>query len=274
MDPFDLVRNERDPLRQARQAGELITTYQQRSAELARIRKEAINRLAQERSLTFTEVARLLDLSKGRITQIRQNAPARERVFFGVGPVTVAVPEREMPGRPLPMVATEDLRARNLLSAFLEQMSFVVVEYGIPPSGLWKPHGDVVAICGPKSSPVTAEAIESDPVLSFSPDSQGRWAIRDRRTGTTYQSPMDGQDPDHTRDMAYFGRLALGDERPIIIAGVHALGSVGAVHYLINHFEELYAQVGTKRFSMVIESVHSKDTVVSSKAVVTPCLHE
>lgn len=31
----------------------------------------------------------------GRVTQIRSGAPARERAFFGVGPVTVAVPLRE-----------------------------------------------------------------------------------------------------------------------------------------------------------------------------------
>jgi hypothetical protein len=54
--------------------------------------------------MTYTAVA---GLSKGRITQIRQTAPPSERAFFGVGPVTIAVPERTMPGRALPVISAE-----------------------------------------------------------------------------------------------------------------------------------------------------------------------
>ena len=46
-DVVERVRQEPDPIRRARLAGELINTYQQRSVELARLRKEAINAAAE-----------------------------------------------------------------------------------------------------------------------------------------------------------------------------------------------------------------------------------
>src|SRR5947209_8313665 len=85
--------------------------YQQRSVELARLRRDAINRAAQERGLSFTAVAEAIGLSKGRITQIRQSAPPTERAFFGVGPVTVAIPERQVEHRPFPVLSAEDTEA-------------------------------------------------------------------------------------------------------------------------------------------------------------------
>ncbi len=75
-DEFAAVRAEQDPLVQARLATELIGTYQQRSVELARLRKVAIERAARERGMTMSAVAVEIGLTKGRITQIRQSAPA------------------------------------------------------------------------------------------------------------------------------------------------------------------------------------------------------
>jgi hypothetical protein len=86
IDIFDRIRTESDPLRQAKMAGDLITVYQQRSVELSRLRKEAINRAAAERGLSFSAIASELGLTRGRISQIRQSAPPAERAFFGVGP--------------------------------------------------------------------------------------------------------------------------------------------------------------------------------------------
>ena len=200
---------------------------------------------------------------------------ARERAFFGNGPLTLAVPLRDVPGRALPMIASEDAMARDSLRELLERrLSFVVEPFSIPVSGLWVPRGDVIAICGPKSSPVTAEALRSDPVLSFLPDRLGRWAICDRRTGSRYGSPMDNPGVTLWSDVAYLGRLQLGDQRLLVIAGVHALGSVGAVDFLLRELQQLYAVVGERRFSMVIGSAHDGDKVLFSEAVIPPCLHE
>lgn len=50
-----------------------------------------------------------------------------------------------------------------------------------------------------------------------------------------------------------------------MIAGVRALGSVGAVDYLVRHLRDLYAQVGTSGFSMVIRSTFDGETLVESE---------
>ena len=274
-DPFDRVRNETNPLRQAKLASELILTYQQRSAELARLRREAINRAATELGWSFSRIATELGLTRGRITQIRQSAPPRERAFFGVGPVTVALPQRQLAGRALPVISSEDTRAADLTTHLLSGLAFQVERFLIPPDGEWQPRGDVVAICGPKSSHVTANAITSDPYLTFEPDESGRWTIRERDGTKVYESGMDNQDRPSWSDVAYLGRLPHpdGTNNLIVIAGVHALGSVGAVDYLRRHLSDLYADVGTQRFSMVIASDHDGETVTRSELLCSPRVH-
>jgi len=143
--------------------------------------------------------------------------------------VTVALPLRES-GRVFPVIASEDALAGERLTALLTSLQFDVRQFRIPADGAWKPDGDVVAICGPKSSPVTAQALTHDPVLDYREDDRG-WAIVDRDTGRTYRSPMDER-KNHTEDIAYLGRVPTPDGTMLLIAGVHALGSLGAVDYL------------------------------------------
>ncbi|GGQ70240.1 hypothetical protein [Couchioplanes azureus] len=274
VDAFDQVRREPDPLRQAKLAGELIAQYQQRSVELARLRKEAINRAANERGLSYSNIAAELGLTRGRITQIRQTAPPAERAFFGVGPVRVAVPLRDVPGRALPVISSEDTRAAEMLTRLLADLAFQVEQFRIPPDGDWQPHSDAVAICGPKSSHVTAEAIAVDPYLTFGPDEGGKWTIRERDGSRTYESPMDDAANSGWSDVAYVGRLTLpGGRTLLVIAGVHALGSVGAVDYLVRHLADLYGQVGTRPFSMVVSSDHDGETVTRSELLCPPRVH-
>jgi hypothetical protein len=94
-DDFDAVRNDPDPIRRGRRATALMSIYQQRATELARVRREAIEEAHRTQSLTYTEIAAALGITKGRVTQIRSAAPPRERAFFGVGPIRVGVPLRE-----------------------------------------------------------------------------------------------------------------------------------------------------------------------------------
>ena len=272
-DPFEDVQQEADPIRQAKLAGQLITVYQQRSVELARLRRQAINRAAEERGISYSAIASELGLTRGRVAQIRRSAPPPERAFFGIGPVTIAVPLREVPGRSLPVISSEDARAYDMLAARLAELGFQFSRYGIPASGHWTPPaGDVVAICGPKSSPVTAKAIESDPFLSFSELEPGLWVISDRVTGEVYESPIDVSDHKEA-DVAYLGRVATADRELLVIAGVHAIGSVGAVDYLIRSLSSLYAEVGTSRFSVVVASEHEGETVRRSEALCPARVH-
>ena len=263
-DEFESVRREADPRRQGRRATELLAVYQQRTIELARLRREGVRRLQQEEGLSYAAVAAEFGLSKGRIGQITQTAPPAERALFGVGPVTVAVPLRAGAERALPVLASEDALAYERMAGYLRDLLLAVEQVRIPVDGDWTPRGDVVAICGPKSSPVTATALAADPLLDFS-RRDGRWTITDRATGTAYGSPLDDGRPD--ADIAYVGRLPVPGGTVLLIAGVHALGSVGAVDWLVGHAAELYREVGEEQFSLVTASRHDGERVVESEVL-------
>lgn len=253
-------------------ATELLAVYQQRAVELARLRREALERLRAERGLSYSEVAAEFGLSKARVGQIKQAGPPPERRLFGVGPVVVAVPLHAGGQRQLPVIASEDALAADRLTDLLQHLLFQVDRFRIPVDGEWSPQGDVVAICGPKSSPVTARALEADPKLDFHEHEKGQWVISDREGGQIYRSPMDTGEDDHS-DIAYLGRLPTDGGTMLVIAGIHALGSVGAVDYLSRHASELYRLVGSERFSMVTRSVHKGEVVMSSEALCAPRLH-
>jgi hypothetical protein len=272
-DEFEAVRRETDPLRQARRATELLTLYQQRSVELARLRREAIDRAQASDGLSYAQIAESIGLSKGRIGQIKQSAPPAERALFGVGPVTVAIPLREVPGRSLPVISSEDELAAQRMTALLGDLGFQVEQFRIPVDGAWKPHGDVVAICGPKSSPVVASVLASDPTLDFHEDERGRWVISDRDSGKVHQSPMDTKRSKDV-DLAYVGRVQHDRANVVVVAGIHALGSLGAVDHLAKNAAGIYREAGSGAFSMIVRSTVDRDgTVTESEAVCPPRPH-
>jgi hypothetical protein len=270
-DEFDSVRRDGDPRRQGRRATELLSIYQQRMTELARLRRECMRQL-QDEGLSYSAVAAEFGLSKGRIGQITQSAPPAERALFGVGPVTVALPLRPGGSRSLPVIASEDVLAFDGLVRYLRELLLTVEQERIPIDGVWTPRGDVVAICGPKSSPVSATALANDPLLDFRAEPDGRWVITDRTDGTRYVSPLD--DGQRDRDIAYVGRVPVAGGTMLLIAGVHALGSVGAVDYLVGHAAELYRTVGDGMFSMVTASRHDGERVLESQALCPARRHD
>jgi hypothetical protein len=188
--------------------------------------------------------------------------------------VLLAVPLRPVEGRDLPFIATEDLVARDTLSQLMTDLALHVEHTGIDPGQEWRPDGqDLVAICGPKSSPTIERILASDPVLDFTSDDDGRWYLQERETGEQYLSPMDDPDPVAT-DVGYLGRVPIDDTRSVLlIAGVHAIGSVGIVHWLQTNLEDLYQQIGTDNFSMVIRCDHLDGEITSSEAACPPARH-
>jgi len=81
-DEFEAVRRDPDPIRRGQRATSLLTTYQQRSTELARLRKAAIEEAHQQHGLSYTEIATRLGITKGRITQIRSDAPGSADIAY------------------------------------------------------------------------------------------------------------------------------------------------------------------------------------------------
>lgn len=253
-DEFESVRVDPDPIRRGKRAGELITVYQQRAVELARLRKEAIEEARRSSDMSFTEIANALGITKGRVTQIRNTAPAPERAFFGVGPVEIALPGRLIRERGDVVIASEDDTAGARLIAGLEKLAFVVANrVVIDPREEWEPKGDAVVICGPASAHIGNVLMSADPVLTMTLGDNVQWHIVDQATGNRFLSPMDEKDSTRA-DHAYIARRKLGSRVVVHIAGLHALGSVGAVHYLMRSLPELYAQYGDKQFSMAITS--------------------
>ncbi|MGF1664599.1 MAG: hypothetical protein ACFCVG_19405 [Kineosporiaceae bacterium] len=284
-DPFEQARREADPVQRARMATRLLAVYQQRSAELARLRREAVDEL-QRQGLSYAEVAARIGLSKARVGQIKLQAPPAARALFGVGPVQVWTPARAV-GRSLPVVATEDALTAQEITRLLDALGFTSTQHHIPPAGDWSPDGDAVVVCGPKSHPVAARWIAADPALDLVAR-DGRWRIVERATGTEHTSPMDDPEDDSGQpvpvDLAYVSRhrsTAPGrdgeGERAVVrwhIAGIHAIGSLGAAAWLTEHAARLWSDHGDRGYSLVVASTHDGAAITETHTVTEPIHHD
>lgn len=268
-DDFDEVRRDPDPIRRGRRATALMSIYQQRAAELARLRREAIEEAHQTQGLTFTEIAAALGITKGRVTQIRSGAPARERVFFGVGPVHVGVPLREgTDDRMRSYVDAADLATQEDTSTLLATLALTAEPFTIPPDTTTPPDGDVVVICGPKSAPIGARLLDTDPRLGMVRD-EGRWWIVDKTTGERHGSPL-SVPPHEAADIGYLSRR-VEDGRVIVhVAGIHSPGSRGVIHYLAHHLPELHRLVGDTSFSLAVSCQLDGLDVAASEILTGP----
>ena len=266
-DDFEAVRRDTDLLRRGKRATELISIYQQRATELARLRRETIEELHQVKGMSYTDIAAELGITKGRVTQIRTGAPARERAFFGVGPVHVGVPLRTgTDDRMRAYVDAADLATQHDAEAFLMTLALTAELFTIPPDMATPPAGDVVVICGPKSAPVGADLMERDPKLGMT-RLDGRWWIENKATGERFGSPM-GDQPPGNGDIGYLARHRDGDRIIVHIAGIHSPGSRGVVHYLSHHLAELYREVGDQPFSVGIRC-NLDDLTVTDSGILT-----
>jgi hypothetical protein len=98
-----------------------------------------------------------------------------------------------------------------------------------------------------------AEVLARDPHLGFEQAADGRWVLVERPTGSVYRSGQD-ETPARDWDVAYLGRLPRPDGHGslIVLAGLHPPGSLGAVELLCTRLGELYADVGTQHFSVLV----------------------
>ena len=277
-DDVDEVAAIADPAARARVATELLSRHQEIVTRLARIRRRAITELRSQ-GLSHAQVGSALGLTRGRIAQLHTASHALEQSFFGGASITITTPLRAAPGLDRPLVAQEDAEAAALLARVLDSLDVDTTSDHVSPAGEidLAPDG-LIAICGPKSSPTMHQIIRTDPVFDYSPDPAGRWRLVDRATGAEYASPVD-DDPAKDQDIAYLARLQRPDGRPfLVIAGVHAIGSLGAVAYLADtdHVRALHDAIGTRRFSMVIGSTFTRTPlkILSTEALTEPRPHE
>ncbi len=250
----------------AREAGELAGTYQEAVVELSRIRREALDDLI-EQGLTHGEIAEKIGTTRARVSQLLSTGPRTERAFLGAGTLTVALGgKQEAPkdsGDPGSVVATEDLQAFEALSELARSVKLTAESELVMPPGLIDLNRDnLVVICGPRLSPMINQILASDPHLSFDKDDMG-WFLHDHVTGSTYRSPMNDGNPE---DYAYIGRLPRPDGKGtfLYIAGIHAVGAAGVIHFLEGHMKDAYKQVRNRRFSTLI---HCRFDPASNKVI-------
>jgi hypothetical protein len=261
-----------DPVTRAQRAGELLPHYQSVVTEMSRIRREAVQELI-DRGLSHAEIATKLGVSRGRVGQLTTSGPPPERAFFGTDRLTVAVggkleAPKDASGEQGRVVAQEDFDAYLHLSELAKGLKLETTHEVVPLGGMIRLTRDnLVVICGPRLSPLIAQILESDPNLGFERDDQG-WYLIDRQTGTIFRSPADSDQPG---DIGLLARLPRPDMRGsfVYIAGIHAIGASGVIHYLEHHLAEVYKEVKTRRFSTLVQCEYDDATreVTSSKRV-------
>ncbi|MGW2585515.1 sigma-70 family RNA polymerase sigma factor [Streptomyces virginiae] len=266
------------PVERAKAAIALMADYQGRVTELSRIRREAIEEAAAT-GMSQSEIATLLGVSRGRVGQLAAQGPPPERAFFGTDLMTVSLGGKYEAGKaPSEMgevVAREDLDNFENLRKLLGTLKLDAKYEVIPPTGIVNLNRDNhVVVCGPRLSPIIAQVLEGDDNLRFQKDRA--WHLVDLKTEEVYRSPMD--EDGSAGDVGYLARLPRLDGRGtfIYIAGIHAIGANGVVHYLENHLADLYRDVRTRRFSTLISCRYDPKTleVLESKRVSPIYRHE
>jgi hypothetical protein len=267
-----------DPLHRAKAAHRFAVRVQEYGTEFQAVRNEAMNETLRVGQVNSTRLAAELGISKGRVSQLVKGAPP-ERVFLGSGKVVVALAEKLEHGKLQdgrdkkvqgPVIATEDFQTYEHLRELSEEVGLETSFERIPLGGNVRLNrNNLVVICGPRLSPLIEQILESDPHLRFDKDGDG-WFLTDRKTGKVYRSSMDHGG---NSDVAYFGRLPRPDGQGtfLYIAGIHARGSGGVVHWLTSELTNVHRELKAKRFSTLISSTFNPDTLeITSSERITP----
>lgn len=243
----------KDPFELLRAATVRLAEAQQEVTELSRLRQRVISEL-HEQGMSYAQIAAEAGLTRGRIHQLKQSAPAPEGAFLGNARLIIATPLKQEAGNSRPVLAAEDFAAAQRLGDLARS-------YKLEPSFEHVPIGgeidlnreDMIVICGPRLSSHVAGVLAQDPSICFERAEDGPWTLRDRETGIAHRSGMDS-DPSTNSDVAYLGRLPRPDGQGLImvLTGIHPQGTLGVVHLIVNDLADLYRQAGTDRFSVLL----------------------
>lgn len=260
-----------DPVVRARLSSELLAQYQDAVTELSRIRREAVQDLIAD-GLSHSQIAERIGLSRSRIGQITKSGPLTERAFLGDGALTAVMGRKTAEGREgrdEAAIAQPTVTAFNRLKDLASGYQLEVTQESHPPPGVFDLNRDnLVVLSGPRLFPLVGQILDGDPNLRFDTDKDGTWILRDLQTGDVFCAPRDGTGA--PGDFGYLGRLPRPDGRGtfLCIAGLHATGTQGVVAYLETALADLYSEVRTGKFSLIVSCEYDPETstVTSAKA--------
>lgn len=251
-----------------RRATEYLSKVQDWSLELGRIRRESVENMLQ-RGDSHAVIADAIGLSRGRIGQIAKTGPAPERAFLGSGRLTIVVGQKPKPNQTKHLVAGETVAARDRLKTLASAYQLEADNEDVPPPGLVDLNRDnLIVLAGPRLFPLVGQILASDPNLRFEVDEVSQWTLRNIEAEKTFTAsprddkgnPVDVDNPN--RDFGYLGRLPRPDGNGTFLyaAGIHAVGTLGVVAYLEQNLAQIYSEVKTRRFSMLVECEYDPET--------------
>lgn len=229
--------------------------------ELAQMRRDALAELVAE-NWTHKDLGDMLGMTRARIGQLLSAGPRPERALFGTGQLTVAIGQkREGPKRSpvtTPVISGPMAAAWDLIVRTASDYGLDVVKDPIPPENgdkLRLNRPNLIVLGSPRVLRLMEQVLHADRNLGFGME-DGLWHLTER--GRILRSPSDEGE---LADYAYLGRLPRTDGRGtfLYMAGIHAMGTLGAATYLTSNIEELYAQVKTRRWSVLVECHYDSD---------------
>ncbi|WUA06489.1 sigma-70 family RNA polymerase sigma factor [Nocardia sp. NBC_01377] len=248
-----------------------MTLYQQRGAELARLRRAAIDEAHHKLGMSYTDIAAQLGITKGRVTQIRSTAPPPERAFFGIGPVSVGIPRRYgvEEGRERPFFDAVDMASQTAVEEMLTKLAMASTRLAVEPSTESPPPSDAVIVCGPKSAPVARTLLAADPFLDFEQDGHGRWWIAGKTSATPVRidSPFRRSQPSRS-DVGYFARHVTASRVIVHIAGITSVGSLGVIDWLNENLSALYLGNEDNSVSGVVQCDFDNEFAIEASRLV------
>jgi hypothetical protein len=258
---LEAVASIRDPMERAKRATDLVQDHQDAVAELSLIRRAAINELVAS-GVTHKEIAENLGVERARIGQLLSSGPKPERALLASGPVTIAVGGKTEGPRRNPSVVSsaEATEARDRIADCCRNHGLEVAHREIvaPPGMVNLNRSNLIVIGSPRLLPFVSQVLEADRNLGFGHGAQG-WYLTEG--DTIHRSPSDVGDHHHA-DYAYIGRLPRPDSKGtfLYLAGIHAMGTLGAATYLTENVEALYREVKNRRWSVLVECQYDPDT--------------
>jgi hypothetical protein len=249
-----------DPARRAKRASELVAYHQDVVGELSRVRREALNELVSQ-GKTHRELAELLGMTRARVGQLLSSGPKIERALLGTGALTVAVGGKweAQKANPSAVISAEALAAYQMIANTATSYGLSSAHEVVPPPGMVRLNRpNLIVIGSPRILPFVAQVLEADSNLGFDCGAQG-WYLTEQARRLIHRSPSDKGE---SADYAYIGRLPRPDGRGtfLYLAGIHAMGTLGAATYLTSNMEDIYQQVKNRNWSTLIECKYDPDS--------------